>query len=80
MDEQKMPALTPLEGAMLPAIEMKHADRKPFAALHAAQDRWKHAVQPIGTPEERPAPQPKKETERLLSRAAYAYAMRKRKR
>lgn len=82
MDVKFLPALTPLEGAMLPAIEMKGVQKRPNAALHAALERWKNADAPITpAPEARPKPPqaPAQHPARLLSRAAYAYAMGKRK-
>ena len=44
-DARKSPALMPLEGAMLPAIEMKHAGAGRFAALHAALEDTSAAPQ-----------------------------------
>lgn len=77
-DAKKSPALMPLEGAMLPAIEMKHAGARRFAALHAALERWKRPMTAIEVPVEvHKSAQP--DASRLLSRAAYAYAKGKRK-
>ena len=73
-DARKSPALMPLEGAMLPAIEMKHAGAGRFAALHAALERWKRPMMAIEAPREIHRPvQP--DVARQLSRAADAYVM-----
>ena len=71
-DARKSPALMPLEGAMLPAIEMKLAGAGRFAARHAALERWKRPMMAIEAPKEIHRPvQP--DVARQLSRAAYAY-------
>ena len=76
-DARKSPALMPLEGAMLPAIEMKHAGAGRFAALHAALERWKRPMMAIEAPKEIHRPvQP--DVARQISRAAYAYVKGKR--
>lgn len=78
MERRDWPALTPLEGALLPAIEMKTAPGRRFAALHAALKRWNRPLEtaPIQTKE---APAQLIRT-RALQKAAYAYAVKKGKR
>lgn len=79
MERRDLPALTPLEGAMLPAIELKGAHQKPLAALHTAFARWDRPAAQAevkAVAKEKPAAPDRK---RLLSRAAYAYAVKKRK-
>lgn len=80
MENMRAPALTPLEGAMLPAIELKQAQNKPFAALHAALARWPARTADLRTGARMHARRKDEAVRaRLLSRAAYAYAVGKRK-
>ena len=83
MEKRNLPALTPLEGAMLPAIEMKRTPRKAFAALHTALERWERIEHAAEESETMGATVPKRENpqevSRRLAKAAYAYVMKKRK-
>lgn len=77
MERCDLPALTPLEGAMLPAIELKGVHQKSLAALHTAFARWDRSPTQVNAKAMLKAKPAAPDHKRLLSRAAYVYAVKK---